>query len=193
MKILARIRQLLADKEADSAPEVANVPLPIAAPPEPTPRPRVEHPSAPRTVPSARVVPRKVSVRLEGEGIAQPTLDPSGDIIRHELERLRSSGPSHLALIATDGSYLQAAGNAKRMTVEGHVVSAQGTTHVVLGRQGSPGPATTLASTAGPIEVLASEVWAAPEVSDLFAEFAETGSVSPDLSRRDITASIAIA
>ena len=94
--------------------------------------------------------------------------------------------------MAPDGSYLQAAGNAKRMTVEGHIKSAQRITHVVLGRLGSSGPMATIVSTSGSIEVRASEVWTATEAVDLFAQFAATGSVSPGLSQRDITASIAV-
>lgn len=134
---------------------------------------------------------KKGSFRLEGEGIPLPIADPSQQILRIELERLRSSGPSHLALIAPDGSYLQAAGNAKRMTVECHVVGSQRTTHAVLGRQGPPGSATTIPSTVGPITVSTSEVWTALEAADLFTAYAETGSVAPDLHRRDITAGIA--
>ncbi|MCC7020451.1 MAG: hypothetical protein IT332_11885 [Ardenticatenales bacterium] len=135
----------------------------------------------------------KGGFRLEGEGIEHPIADPSEDVIRRELERLRSSGPSPLALLAPDGSYLQAAGNAKRMTVECHFESPSRTTHVVLGRLDSPGPdaIATIVSTAGLIDMRASEVWTALEAADLFSAFAATGSVAADLSRRDITAAIA--
>lgn len=128
----------------------------------------------------------KAPFRLEGEGILVPIVDPTQEIIRHELERLRSAGPSHLALVTTDGSYLQAAGNAKRMTVEHHLVGLDRTMHVVLGRQGAPGPTTTIVSTAGSVSVSASEVWAAPEVVDLFAAFITTATIAPDVTRRDI-------
>lgn len=93
-------------------------------------------------------------------------------------------------MIAPDGSYLQAAGNAKRMTVEGHIVSPERTTHVVLGRQGSAGPDATIVSTVGTIDVRTSEVWTAPEAAGLFVAFAATGSISVDLNGRDITATI---
>jgi len=76
------------------------------------------------------------------------------------------------------------------MTVEVHLVSPTRTTHVVLGRQGSAAPDATIDSTAGPIEVYASEVWTATEASDLFSSFAAAGSISPGLNRRDITAAI---
>jgi len=192
MKIVERIRQLLNAKEGSVTPVVDDVPLPVADPPETTLRRAVERPATPRSSPLASVPPKKASVRLEGEGIATPTVDPSEDLLRLELERLRSGGPSLLALMAPNGSYLQAAGNAKRMTVEGHFVNAHRTTHVVLGRPGSQGPAATVVATFGPIEVRASEVWAAPEAVALFSAFAATGSVSTDLSRRDITAEITI-
>lgn len=191
MKIVACIRQLLSAKETATGPVVEDVPLPVEATPEHnTFRRAVERPAATQSSPLALVPPKKTSLRLEGEGIEHPIADPPSDIIRRELERLRSSGPSHLALIAPDGSYLQAAGNAKRMTVESHIAGAQTTTHVVLGRQGSPGPDATIILTAGSIEVRASEVWTAPEAVNLFNAFAETGSVAAALSRRDITASI---
>ncbi len=191
MKIVARIRQLLAAKHATVAPQAEDVPLPIPAPAEQELRREVE-PSATQRPPQRSSPPRtKTGYRLEGEGIAVPIADPSADVIRRELERLRTSGPSFVALIAPDGSYLQAAGNAKRMAVEGHIVSAEGTTHVVLGRQGPPGSPIRLGFTAGQLALSATEVWAAPEVSNLFAEFSQTGSISSDLSRRDITADIA--
>jgi len=126
------------------------------------------------------------TVRLEGEGIAEPIESPSEDVLRREIGRLRTTGPSHLALIASDGSYMQAAGNAKRMTVERHFVGAEGERHVVLGRQGPPGSTVTIASTAGALEVRAAEVWAAPEAVELFCDFAETDSVAPHVSCRDI-------
>lgn len=191
MKIVARIRQLLAAKQAAVAPQAEDVPLPIAVAPEPTLRRAIERPASPRPTHLTPVPTTKGGFVLEGEGIAVPIADPSADVIRRELERLRTSGPSFVALIAPDGSYLQAAGNAKRMAVEGHIVSAEGTTHVVLGRQGPPGSLIRLGFTAGQLALSATEVWAAPEVSNLFAEFSQTGSISSDLSRRDITADIA--
>jgi len=190
MKIVARIRQLLSAKEGSVALVVEGVPLPNSLPPEPTPRRMVERPVSPRPIPRALIAPTKGALRLEGEGIERPIADPSEDIIRRELERLRSSGPSHVALIAPDGSYLQVAGNAKRMIVEAHVLSPERTTHDVLGRPGSSGPAATIVSTAGTIEVRVSEVWTASEAVNLFKAFVETGSVAADLSRRDITAAI---
>lgn len=42
-------------------------------------------------------------------------------------ERFCDSSPSILALIAPDGSYLQATGNATRMTVKAHIVSPAST------------------------------------------------------------------
>lgn len=92
--------------------------------------------------------------------------------------------------MAPDGSYLQAAGNAKRMTVEGHIVSSQSTTHVVLGRHASSGPAAMVVATFGQIEVRPSEVWTAPEAANLFGAFVATGSVAADLGRQDITSAI---
>lgn len=195
MKIVARIRQLLSAKEGNIVADVVErVPLTVARPPEPTLRRAVEHevrPATPRPLPLAAVPLTKRVVRLEGEGIEHPIVAPSEDIIRRELDRLRSSGPSHLALIAPDGSYLQAAGNAERMTVEVRLVSPPRTTHVVLGRQQLSDRPATIVSTAGPIKVRASEVWTALEAVDLFSVFAATISVSPDLSQRDITAAIA--
>ena len=78
---------------------------------------------------------------LEGEGIKQPIVAPKSEVIARELARLRSAGPSFLALVAPNGNYLQAAGNAKRMTVEAHVITPKRITQVVLGRRGVPGPA----------------------------------------------------
>lgn len=190
MKIVARIRQLLSANENTVAPEVEDVPRPVANPPEHTLRRAIERPVPPRPVLRALVAPTKGGLRLEGEGIEKPIADPSEHIIRRELERLRSSGPSILALIAPDGSYLQAAGSAKRMTVEAHLVSAQHSTHVVLGRQQLSARPATIASTAGPIEVRVSEVLSALEAAELFSTFAATGSVSPNLSQRDITTAI---
>jgi len=204
MKIIARIRQILSAKE-DSAPlEGERFPVPIAEVPAPATNvpllrePRATAPAAPlrraveRPVPPvpSPVTPTRVNVRLEGEGIEHPIADPSPDIIRRELERLRSSSPSHVALITTDGSYLQAAGNAKRMTVEGHFVTPQCTTHVVLGRRDLSDRPATITSTAGPIEVRVSEVLSALEATELFSAFATTGSVSPNLTRRDISADL---
>lgn len=191
MKIVTRIRQLLASKQVAVAPQAENVPLPLPAPAAQELR-RVRERSATHRHPQRSSPPTtKSGFQLEGEGIAEPIADPSADVIRRELDRLRTAGPSFVALIAPDGSYLQAAGNAKRMAVEGHVVSAEATTHVVLGRQGPPGSPIRLGFTAGQLALRATEVWAAPEVSNLFAEFLQTGSIPSDLSRRDITADIA--
>ena len=74
------------------------------------------------------------SFHLEGEGIKQPIVAPKSEVVARELARLRSSGPSFLALVAPNGNYLQAAGNAKRMTIEAHVIAPQRTVQVVLGR-----------------------------------------------------------
>jgi len=200
MKIIARIRQLLSAKENGVVREGVGIPLPIVETPvaaKNVPLLRAPHAPAPAAplrravvipVPSP-VTPTRVSVRLEGEGIEHPIADPSTGIIRRELERLRSSGPSHLALVAKSGSYLQAAGNAKRMTVEGHLVSAKHTTHVVLGRQGSA-PVATVVATFGPIEVRASEVWSALEATELFSAFSATGFLPTTAARRDISVDI---
>ena len=133
------------------------------------------------------------SFHLEGEGLAQPIIDPRDVDIRRELERLRSSGPSFLALVASNGSYVQAAGNAKRMTTEAHLVTSKRTAHVVLGRHGAPGAATTVISSSGSIVIRASEVWSALEAADLFSAFAATAVIPPILNQRDITADIALA
>jgi len=133
---------------------------------------------------------KRDTFRLEGEGIPLPIPDPSVETIRVELERLRSSGPSHLALITEGGSYLQAAGNAKRMTVEGHFVADEHTTHVVLGRQGVPGPTRTIESTAGSIQVTAPEVWTAAEAAQLLGTVVTRGSLPANVSRRDISEEI---
>lgn len=183
MKLVARIRQLLASRRDP----VEAVPLPIAVPPEHTLRRAVERPATP---PFSRHVAVPTTIGgcvLEGEGIEQPIADPSKDIIRYELERLRSAGPSFVALIAPDGSYLQVAGNAKRMTVEARFKNAQSITHVVLGRSRTSELPTTVVASFGSIEVSTSEVWAAPEVSTLFAGFLQTGSVPSYLTQRDIT------
>ncbi len=127
---------------------------------------------------------------LEGEGIPVPIADPTPEILRRELEHLRSSGPSFLALLATTGSYLQAAGTAKRLTVEAHIMTPEHPIHVVLGRQGLLGSATTVVSTGGPIDVYTSEVWAALAAAELFRVFATTGALPSDVARRDISAAI---
>ena len=129
---------------------------------------------------------------LEGEGLEQPIMAPKSEVIARELARLRSSGPSFLALVAPNGNYLQAAGNAKRMTIEAHVIAPKRTTQVVLGRPGSPGAATTIDSSFGEIVVSASEVWSAFRATDLFAAFLATGSIPAALTQRDITAEIAL-
>lgn len=138
------------------------------------------------------MAPDEGAFHLEGEGLEQPIIAPSTEVIRRELDRLRSSGPSFLVLIAPNGTYLQAAGNAKRMIVEGHVISPKRTVHVVLGRCGVPGTATTIESSLGKIRVSASEVWSALEASDLFGAFLATGSIPATLARRGITAEIAL-
>lgn len=193
MKIVTRLRQLLANKPVHPAPSIIDAPQPTASPPQPSTRPAVERPETPSPLQLPPVSPTKQGYLLEGEGIAEPLPDPSPVIIRQELERLRTAGPSFVILIAPNGSFLQAAGNSKRMTVESHSVSAQHTNHVVLGRPGSSGPVATVVATFGPIEVHAPEVWAAPEVSELFVEFAQTGTIPIDLNRRDITVAIATA
>lgn len=132
------------------------------------------------------------SFHLEGEGIKQPIVAPKSEVIARELARLRSAGPSFLALVAPNGNYLQAAGNAKRMTVEAHVIAPKRTIQVVLGRRGSPGPATMIDSTFGGIVISASEVWSAFEATDLFSAFIATGSIPATLTQRDITAEIAL-
>jgi hypothetical protein len=129
---------------------------------------------------------------LEGEGLEQPIMAPKSEVIARELARLRSAGPSFLALVAPNGNYLQAAGNAKRMTVEAHVITPKRTTQVVLGRRGSPGTATTIDSTVGGVVISASEVWSAFEATDLFSAFVATGSIPATLTQRDITAEIAL-
>ncbi len=132
------------------------------------------------------------SFHLEGEGLEQTIFAPSMEDIRRELARLRSSGPSFLALVAPNGNYLQAAGNAKRMTIEAHVISPKRITQVVLGRRGAPGAATTIDSTFGGIVISASEVWSVFEAADLFDAFIATGSIPATLTQRDITAEIAL-
>ena len=132
------------------------------------------------------------SFHLEGEGLEQPIMAPKSEVIARELARLRSVGPSFLALVAPNGNYLQAAGNAKRMTIEAHVISPKRITQVVLGRRGSPGAATTIDSTFGGIVISASEVWSAFEAADLFGAFLASGSIPATLTQRDITAEIAL-
>ncbi len=129
---------------------------------------------------------------LEGEGLEQPIMAPKSEVIARELARLRSSSPSFLALVAPNGNYLQAAGNAKRMTVEAHVIAPKRTVQVVLGRRGAPGSATTIDSTFGEIVVSASEVWSAFEATGLFSSFVATGSIPATLTQRDITTEIAL-
>lgn len=165
MTIVARIRQLLSANGSNDVAVVEDVPRPVALPPRANVSPCgcASGHLVPAPVPLCH--PRRATYALRGERIATPIVDSSDEIMRQELERFRRSGPSHLALIAANGSYLQVAGNAKRKIVEGHLVS-------VLGREGSPGPETTLASTAGPIEVRVSEVWTALEAADLFSAFA---------------------
>ena len=132
------------------------------------------------------------SFHLEGEGIKQPIIAPEREVIARELARLRSSGPSFLALVAPNGNYLQAAGNTKRMTVEAHTITPKRTTQVVLGRRGSPGTATMIDSSFGEIVVSASEVWSAFEATGLFSSFVATGSIPATLTQRDITTEIAL-
>lgn len=132
----------------------------------------------------------KGNLTLEGEGIESPIADPSDDVLRRELECLRGAGPSHLALLSPDGSYLQAAGTNTRMTVEAHLISTKGITHVVLGRKGPPGPLRAIASTTGPLSVHQSEMWAAPAAAQIFSRFAAIGTIPPELRQRDITATI---
>lgn len=132
----------------------------------------------------------QLRIVLEGEGIPVPIADPSDEIVCRELERLRSSGPSFLALVAEGGSYLQAAGTAKRLTVEAHFMTPEHPVHVVLGREGPPGRATTVVSSSGPIDVYASEVWSAQAAVELFHAFVTTGSIPPDVARRDISTTI---
>lgn len=132
------------------------------------------------------------SFRLEGEGLEQPIAAPKSEVIARELARLRSSGPSFLALVAPNGNYLQAAGNAKRMTVEAHVITPKRAIQVVLGRHGAPGAATTIDSSFGGVVVSASEVWSAVEAAGLFDTFLATGSIPATPTQRDITAEIAL-
>lgn len=129
---------------------------------------------------------------LEAEDLAQSITAPSNEVIRRELERLRSAGPSFLALIAPNGNYLQAAGNAKRMLIEAHVITPKRTVQVVLGRQDAPGAATMITSSFGGIVVCASEVWSASEAAGLFDTFLATGSIPATPTQRDITAEIAL-
>jgi len=191
MKIAERIRRLLAAKDTHRAPNGEDAPPPPAALPHEASRPAVEPSSAPASLQRPPVSPTKQDFLLEGEGIAEAIPDPSTAIIRRELERLRTASPSFVALVSSEGSYLQAAGNARRMTVEAHVVRKLHTTHVVLGRQGPPGSPVTLGSSMGQLDVRTCEVWSAPEAAELFAAFAATGSISPDLSCRDITEELA--
>ena len=132
------------------------------------------------------------SFHLEGEGLERPIIAPKSEVIARELARLRSAGPSFLALVAPNGNYLQVAGNAKRMTVEAHVISPKRAIQVVLGRRGAPGAATTIDSSFGEIVVSASEVWSVFETADLFIAFIATGSIPPTLTQRDITTEIAL-
>jgi hypothetical protein len=132
------------------------------------------------------------SFHLEGEGLERPIMAPTNQALSRELERLRSAGPSFLALVAPNGNYLQAAGNAKRMTIEAHVIAPKRTVQVVLGRRGAPGSATTIDSSFGEIVVSASEVWSVFEAADLFSTFIATGSIPATLTQRDITAEIAL-
>ena len=132
------------------------------------------------------------SFHLEGEGLEESIVSPPKEVIRRELERLRSSGPSFLALVAPNGNYLQSAGNAKRMTIEAHIIAPKRTVQVVLGRRGAPGAATTIDSSSGGVVVSASEVWSAVEAADLFSAFIATGSIPAALTQRDITAEIAL-
>ena len=132
------------------------------------------------------------SFHLEGEGLERPIMAPTNQVIRRELERLRSAGPSFLALVAPNGNYLQAAGNAKRMTVEAHVISPKRAIQVVLGRRGSPGTATMIDSSFGEIVVSASEVWSAFGATEIFSAFLSMCSIPNALTQRDITAEIAL-
>jgi len=129
---------------------------------------------------------------LEGEGIKQPIVAPKSEVIARELARLRSAGPSFLALVAPNGNYLQAAGNAKRMTIEAHVIAPKRTAQVVLGRSGAPGTATMIDSSFGGVVVSASEVWSAFEATEIFSAFLSTGSIPNALTQRDITTEIAL-
>jgi hypothetical protein len=190
MKIVTQIRQMLKAKPAYRAPNVTAAPLRAIVLPQLRTSPEVDPPAtaSPPQLPSVSIT--KHVVHLEGEGIAEAIPDPSTIIIRRELERLRTSGPSFLALVSASGSYLQAAGNARRMTVEGHVVRERDTAHVVLGRHGPLGSHVTVGFSEGSIDVRACEVWSAPEVAQLFGAFAATGSIPPNLRSRDITAEL---
>src|SRR5262249_17140533 len=76
-----------------------------------------------------------VRALLEQEG-APPLEDPAWEAVEAALGGLRSGNSSFAILSAADGSYVQAAGNRQRLTVELHQIDGgEAFSHFVLGRE----------------------------------------------------------
>lgn len=137
---------------------------------------------------AARLRPR-LEVRqwvLSGEGCARVE-NPPDPRIDSELHNLHSRGPSFLIMATSDGSYIQAAGSAWRLTVELHLVEQGQMRHFVVRRGASePGRALIQASF-GRLALYDSEVIAASDAAELFHSFRRELAVPAQYHVRDIT------
>jgi hypothetical protein len=113
--------------------------------------------------------------------------NPTADRIVNEISILRAGGPTFLILERSDGSYVQAAGESGRLTVEYRRSDGNNFEHFVLGRNEEAGSEFVISATCGPIRVYNNEILNTQEASAVFVSFLERGETPKEYAFRDST------
>jgi hypothetical protein len=129
--------------------------------------------------------------RLEREG-DPPLDDPDWEAVDEALGRIRSRGPSFFILSDAGGSYVQALGNQRRLTVEFRQVAPGGDlAHFVLGQGPATEEVTVFQSSAGRFAVYRHEALSLEDARRIFSHFYETGGVPSAYALREVTGEFA--